>query len=167
VPLAELKAATAAFSAAAVAYDQSAIPWRSPALPSVSHSHCTAGRRDRQHILRRSASNQLAHRRTPGRCNLIRDERTTLQGPHPQVGHPNVLSRGTPAGSWKDCAFLKGTSMKPAANPKHPPLTRTYGSLRVHHIIAVRNFQLCSIARHPLCSRPRSRTGDQAQGFYG
>jgi len=53
-----------------------------------------------------------------------------------------------------------------AAAKSETPLLTPYGSLRAHHIIAVRNS---SFAQLPVIAlfATRSRTGDQAQGFYG
>ena len=80
VPIAELKAATAAFSAAAGASDQSAIPVAVVGAPNVSSTPIgTLEDADRQHILRalRQTNWRIAGPR--GAATLLGMKRTTLQ----------------------------------------------------------------------------------------
>jgi len=80
VPIGELKAASAAFSAAADAGEQSANPLGNRGgIQRCFISHCHSGRRRPQHILRALRPTNWRNRRAAGCRNLIGMKRTTLQ----------------------------------------------------------------------------------------
>jgi formate hydrogenlyase transcriptional activator len=80
VPVGELKAATAAFSAAASASDQSAIPMAIAGAPSVfSTPIATLEDADRQHILRALRQTNWRIAGPQGAATLLGMKRTTLQ----------------------------------------------------------------------------------------
>jgi formate hydrogenlyase transcriptional activator len=80
VPIGELKAATAAFSAAAGASDQSAIPMAIAGAPNVySTPIATLEDADRQHILRALRQTNWRIAGPQGAATLLGMKRTTLQ----------------------------------------------------------------------------------------